>query len=253
MKWKKEKKGMKVEKDCGGAVAKFKKHINSGLENVEISDTVTELGCNAFEDTKISYVVIPDSVKTIDYECFAGCPFKGAIGGRNLQLINEYDYKLWEDDCGGENPRATFGDGTGTFYGYKGSYLEGWTIDHADYEDHEWVTESGYSFVDLEEYEKDYRDYEIETNEETPWTAAIVKYNGNKKELKVPAYIDGKWITEIGDWAFQSCGDITSLEIPDSVEVLGFDLFGAYPSGKSVKTLTDVKLPSKEVRVQKPP
>ena len=225
----------------------------SGLENVEISDTVTELGYRAFADSKISYVVIPDSVKTIGYECFAGCPFKGAIGGRNLQLINEYDYKLWEDDCGGENPRATFGDGTGTFYGYKGSYLEGWTIDHADYEDHEWVTESKYSFVDLEEYEKDYRDYEIETNEETPWTASIVKYNGNKKELKVPAYIDGKWITEIGDWAFQSCGDITSLEIPDSVEVLGFDLFGAYPSGKSVKTLTDVKLPSKEVCVRNIP
>ena len=225
----------------------------SELENVEISDTVTELGYRAFADSKISYVVIPDSVKTIGYECFAGCPFKGAIGGRNLQLINEYDYKLWEDDCGGENPRATFGDGTGTFYGYKGSYLEGWTIDHADYEDHEWVTESKYSFVDLEEYEKNLDDYEIEANEENPWTASIVKYKGNETELKVPVYIDGKVITEIADWAFQSCVGITGLDIPDSVEVLGYDLFGAYPSGESVKTLTDVKLPSKEVRVRNIP
>jgi hypothetical protein len=117
-------------------------------------------------------------------------------------LINEYDYKYYDDWCGGENPRATFGDGTGIFYGYKGSYLEGWTINHADYEDHEWETESKYSFVDLEEYEKDYRDYEIETNEETPWTASIVKYNGNKKELKVPAYIDGNGSPKSGTGHF---------------------------------------------------
>ncbi|MCR4654557.1 MAG: leucine-rich repeat domain-containing protein [Eubacterium sp.] len=225
----------------------------SGLENVEIPETVTELGERAFLGSKISYVVIPDSVKTIDYECFAGCPFKGAFGGRNLQLINEYDYKYWDDYCGGENPRATFGDGTGTFYGYKGSYLEGWTIDHADYEDHEWVTESKYSFVDLEEYEKDHKDYEIETNEEAPCTASIVKYNGNKTELKVPEFIDGKVITEIGDWAFRDCENITSLELPDSVEVLGFDLFDGYINGSNSNSLTSVKLPGKDIRVRSLP
>ncbi len=216
----------------------------SGLENVEISDTVTELGRNAFEDTKISYVVIPDSVKTIDYECFAGCPFKGGIGGRNLQLINEYDYKYYDDYCGGENPRATFGDGTGTFYGYKGSYLEGWTIDHADYEDHEWETESEYSFVDLEEYEKNLDDYEIEANEEKPGTASIVGYNGNATELKIPVCIDGKVITEIGHEAFYGCESISSLEIPNTVEKLGRISFGGCGS------LTNVKLPGKDLSVE---
>ena len=217
----------------------------TGLEYVGISDTVTELGRYAFKNCNIAVVDIPDNVETIGVECFADCPLVGIFGGKNLKEIHEWDYDKEDFDDLREYyhyvERYTFGDGTGTFYGYKGSYLE------------KWSTESEYSFVDLEEYEKDLDDYEIKTNEEEPWAASIVKYNGNENDLKVPAYINGKVITEIGDWAFKDCKNVTSLELPGSVEVLGFDLFDGYISGSNSNSLTSIKLPSRDIRVRSLP
>lgn len=206
----------------------------TGLEYVGISDTVTELGRYAFKNCNIAVVDIPDNVETIGVECFADCPLVGIFGGKNLKEIHEWDYDKEDFDDLREYyqyvERYTFGDGTGTFYGYKGSYLE------------KWATESEYSFVDLEEYEKDLDDYEIKTNEEEPWTASIVKYNGNETEVKIPKCIDRKLITEIGEDAFAKCDSITSLEIPDSVEKIGLYAFA------SCHSLTDVKLPGKTLK-----
>ena len=111
----------------------------SGLENVVIPNTVTELGIKAFSHCNISDVVIPDSVRTIDAECFAGCPLKRVTGGKYLESITESDYKNYNPMPGDDGaPEATFGDGTSVFYGYKGSYLE------------KWAPEKGYRFVVLE-------------------------------------------------------------------------------------------------------
>ena len=199
----------------------------SGLENVGIPDTVTELGEDAFAYCNISTVGIPDSVKTIDYECFAKCPLKSVYGGKNLQSIHEY--YLGTSYCG-KLPQPTFGDGKSTFYGYRGSNLE------------EWSEVKDYSFVDIGKCDKDHEDYEIAVNQEVPGTASIVKYKGNKSELKIPAYIDGKIITEIGEAAFHKCDSIVSLEIPDSIDKLGTGAFA------SCSSLVSVKFPGKNLK-----
>lgn len=80
--------------------------------------------------------------------------------------------------------------------------------------------------VDTSEDEvKEEADYEIKVNEDNPDTATLVSCYSDATELKIPEYIDGKKITEIGEWAFKDCKNVTSLELPDSVEVLGSDLF----------------------------
>ncbi len=43
----------------------------------------------------------------------------------------------------------------------------------------------------------------------------------NATEVVIPAKFDGLPVKEIGDWAFRSCGNLTSIEIPNSVTRIG--------------------------------
>ncbi|MDE7233871.1 MAG: leucine-rich repeat domain-containing protein, partial [Ruminiclostridium sp.] len=49
----------------------------------------------------------------------------------------------------------------------------------------------------------------------------IDKYTENDKEVVIPAMIDGKPVTMIGDSALQQNETVESVTIPDSVEVIG--------------------------------
>ena len=56
-------------------------------------------------------------------------------------------------------------------------------------------------------------------------TAEIIKYNGNAETLEIPAELDGKRVTRIGNDAFAWCGSLTSVAIPDSVTRIGDSAF----------------------------
>ena len=61
---------------------------------------------------------------------------------------------------------------------------------------------------------------------------------GDVTRAVIPAQIDGVAVTSIGEWAFASCSDLTSVEIPNSVTSIGDDAF------YDCSGLTSVKIPN---------
>ena len=56
-------------------------------------------------------------------------------------------------------------------------------------------------------------------------TAEITYYSGSATELEISGELDGYTVTSIGNWAFGSCTDLTSITIPDSVRSIGDSAF----------------------------
>ena len=69
-------------------------------------------------------------------------------------------------------------------------------------------------------------------------TIEITKYNGSADHLAIPATLDGKTVTAIGDRAFAGCSSLTSVSIPDSVTAIGNRAFYYCDS------LTSVSIPN---------
>lgn len=53
----------------------------------------------------------------------------------------------------------------------------------------------------------------------------ITRYIGSGGPVDIPATIDGKPVTSIGEFAFQQCSGITSINIPNSVTSIGVNVF----------------------------
>ena len=68
-------------------------------------------------------------------------------------------------------------------------------------------------------------------------TVEIAGYKGSADLLAIPAELDGKAVTSIGDYAFLFCGSLTSVSIPDSVTSIGDSAFSFCDS------LTSVSIP----------
>ena len=80
-----------------------------------------------------------------------------------------------------------------------------------------------------------YGDYEYSVLDDK--TIEIIDYTGYGKRLAIPAKIDGKKVTSIGNFAFSSNRTLTSITLPEGVNNIGEGAF------LSCTSLSDVKLP----------
>ena len=76
-----------------------------------------------------------------------------------------------------------------------------------------------------------YGDFQYEDNGEN---ASIYAYNGSNKEVTIPAYINGKAVTEIKDYAFLLCNSVEKIIIPSTVTTIHANAFSGAGNLKNV-------------------
>lgn len=68
-------------------------------------------------------------------------------------------------------------------------------------------------------------------------TVNITNYVGIYSDVTIPAEIDGKKVTSIGEYAFRDCTSLTSITIPDGVTSIGYGAF------EGCSNLTRISIP----------
>lgn len=76
-----------------------------------------------------------------------------------------------------------------------------------------------------------YGDFQYEDNGEN---VSIYAYNGSDKEVTIPAYINGKAVTEINDYAFLLCNSVEKIIVPSTVTTIYTNTFSGAGNLKSV-------------------
>ena len=76
-----------------------------------------------------------------------------------------------------------------------------------------------------------YGNFQYEDNGEN---VSIYAYNGSDKEVTIPAYINGKEVTEINDYAFLLCNSVEKIIVPSTVTTIHTNAFSGAGNLKNV-------------------
>ena len=76
-----------------------------------------------------------------------------------------------------------------------------------------------------------YGNFQYEDNGEN---VSIYAYNGSDKDVTIPAYINGKEVTEINDYAFLLCNSVEKIIVPSTVTTIHANAFSGAGNLKNV-------------------
>ncbi len=222
----------------------------SGLTSVVIPSSLTSIGNYAFKGcTKLTSVVIPDSVTKIGNSAFNGCSGLTSISiSNNVTSIGDYVF----NGCTGLTsvviPAGVTSIGAGAFYKcsalnnveipssvtsignyafqycsslanvyYAGNKVEWKSIIIGS--NNECLTNATIIYEEEvpEEQNPDYLTYTVENGEVTI-TDCDISISG---KLVIPSIYSGYPVTSIGDYAFEDCSSLTSVEIPEGITSIG--------------------------------
>lgn len=94
-----------------------------------------------------------------------------------------------------------------------------------------------------------YGNFQYEDNGEN---VSIYAYNGSDKEVTIPAYINGKAVTEINDYAFLLCNTVERIIVPSTVTTIHTNAFSGAGNLKDVVLAsTDTKIEDSNENVDK--
>lgn len=80
-------------------------------------------------------------------------------------------------------------------------------------------------------------EYEIVTSDEGTETITITDFDNSAESVEIPAEIDGKPVTRIGNMAFRRCDSVSNIIIPETVTSIGDSAFDECTS------LTEISIP----------
>ena len=184
------------------------------LTNIVIPDSVTSIGAYAFEECdSLKSITIPDSVTSIGNSAFRICSSLTDIIIPNSVISLGCSVFF---DC----------DSLAHVY-YKGTEEEWNSISIDDGNENLTSEIISYNYNSMLKY----LTYRINNGEVTITDC----YTAIQGEWTIPSTIEGYPVTNIGDYAFSSCRELTSVTIPDSVTSLGQ---GAFSSCENLVSIT---------------
>ena len=196
----------------------------SKLSSLIIPDSVTDIGYQAFEGCKsLESITIPDGVTSIGGSAFSGCTGELIINSKIVET--SYTYSNYPSNyswlIGAKFSKLTIGDSVTSIGDYAFQYcssLKSITIPDR-------VTSIGYSAfygcsslasVTIPDSVTSIGDYAF-------------CYCESLKRVTI-----GNGVTSIGDYAFDDCKRLTSISIPDTVTSIGSSAFSSCSSLENV-------------------
>ena len=157
---------------------------NTRITSVVIPNSVEDISGEAFLDcTGLTSVTVPESVEWIDNDAFSGCT--------NLEH----------------------------FYAVEGSYAYDWALKHNILPE---ITVTPTPIPEPSEITENGVVYYLDNG-----TATVTDYVGNDTSVEIPAQVRGYPVTEIGDNAFEASYNLRSIGIPKGVTAIGNWAFAA--------------------------
>ena len=171
------------------------------LSSVSLGSRVTGIGRCAFQSCgKLTEITIPDSVTSIGDSAFSGCRGMSSITlGNGLTKIGAYAFRYCEALQAIAIPDSVTGIGAGAFIDCRSLTPESFQVGAGN---------TAYKTVDGVLFTKD-------------GTVLHTCLCG----LQAEQYIVPEDVTSIGDSAFYSCADLTSVILPDGVTGIGKQAF----------------------------
>ncbi len=161
---------------------------------------VTEIGGYAFDGcTELTSITIPDSVTDIGTGAFYNCTSLKSVtiptSVTSIGIETFGYYKGYDADTDS----------------WKSKKVDGFEINYVkNTRGHWYAIKNGFSDGAC-----------LIVSERDDGTLKIDGYAGNSTSYIIPAEIDGKKVTVIGDYAFMDCNELTYVTIPDSVISIG--------------------------------